>query len=122
MKIWFANKREMNLHKANVKQNSVSKQYTKDHQLLLRGVGYKIRKKHGLLVDLGYNHFVFVRKPAGVSTVSRKNRIFVSSVNPSQSTNFTRLFRAIRPPDAYKGKGVRHHNEEPVLKVGKVRI
>jgi large subunit ribosomal protein L6 len=85
------------------------------------GVGYRAEKVGDKLVlRVGYSHPVTVSPLSGVSLeVEGANRIKVTGVSKEAVGEMAAKIRAIRPPDAYKGKGIRYAGELVRLKPGK---
>jgi large subunit ribosomal protein L6 len=85
------------------------------------GVGYRVEKSGDKLVfRLGYTHPAEVSPPPGVSlSVEGTNRVKVSGIDKEVVGETAAKIRAIRPPDTYKGKGIRYSGELVRLKAGK---
>jgi large subunit ribosomal protein L6 len=85
------------------------------------GVGYRAEKTGDKLVlRIGYSHPVEISPLPGVSLeVEGGNRIKVSGINKEVVGEMAAKIRAARPPDAYKGKGIRYTGEFVRLKAGK---
>lgn len=85
------------------------------------GVGYRAEAAgDGLVLRVGYSHQVNVSPLPGVSlTAEGANRIKVSGISKEVVGEMAAEIRAIRPPDAYKGKGIRYAGEVVRLKPGK---
>ncbi len=85
------------------------------------GVGYRAEKKeNNLVIHIGYSRPVEVSPLPGVSlVVESANRIKVTGINKEVVGEMAARIRAIRPPDAYKGKGIRYAGEIVHLKAGK---
>ena len=85
------------------------------------GVGYRAEKAGDkLLLRIGYSHPVEVSPLPGVSlAVEGTNRIKVTGIDKEVVGEMAAKIRAIRPPDAYKGKGIRYAGESVHLKPGK---
>ena len=85
------------------------------------GVGYRAEKSGDKLVlRMGFSHPVEVTPlPGTVLDVEGNNRIKVSGINKEIVGEMAAEIRAIRPPDAYKGKGIRYAGEVVHLKPGK---
>ncbi len=85
------------------------------------GVGYRAEKSgDNLTIRIGYSHPVTVSPLPGVSLdVEGANRIKVTGTNKEIVGEMAARIRAIRPPDAYKGKGIRYAGEVVRLKAGK---
>jgi len=85
------------------------------------GVGYRAEKTGDKLVlRIGYSHPVEISPLPGVSLeVEGGNRVKVSGIDKEVVGEMAAEIRAIRPPDAYKGKGIRYAGEFVRLKAGK---
>ena len=85
------------------------------------GVGYRAEKEDDkLVIRVGYSHPVEVLPLPGVTlAVEGANRIKVTGINKEVVGEMAAQIRAIRPPDAYKGKGIRYARELVRLKAGK---
>jgi large subunit ribosomal protein L6 len=85
------------------------------------GVGYRAEKVgEKLIIHVGYSHPVEVSPLPGLSLeVEKNNRIKVSGISKEIVGEMAAKIRAIRPPDAYKGKGIRYAGERVHLKAGK---
>ena len=85
------------------------------------GVGYRAEKAGDkLVIRVGYSHPVEVSPLPGVTlAVEGGNRIKVTGISKEVVGEMAAEIRAIRPPDAYKGKGIRYDREEVHLKAGK---
>jgi len=92
-----------------------------EKNLEMVGVGYRAEKVGDkLIIHVGYSHPVEVSPPPGVSLeVERANRIKVIGISKEMVGEMAAKIRAIRPPDAYKGKGIRYAGERVHLKAGK---
>ena len=85
------------------------------------GAGYRVEKvEDKLVIRVGYSHPVEVSPLPGV-TLDREGatRIKVSGINKEVVGEMAAKIRAVRPPDAYKGKGIRYAGEVVRLKPGK---
>jgi len=85
------------------------------------GVGYRAEKVGDkLLIRVGYSHPVEVIPLPGISLdIEGANRIKVTGINKEVVGEMAVKIRAIRPPDSYKGKGIRYAGETIRLKPGK---
>jgi len=85
------------------------------------GVGYRVEKAEDrLIIRVGFSHPVEVSPLPGVSlAVEGVNRIKVMGIDKEVVGEMAAEIRAIRPPDAYKGKGIRYAGESVRLKAGK---
>ncbi len=97
----------------------VTKGFEKNLEIV--GVGYRAQKvEDKLVINVGYSHPVEVSPLPGVSlAVEGTNRIKVTGINKEAVGEMAAEIRAIRPPDAYKGKGIRYIGELVRLKAGK---
>jgi large subunit ribosomal protein L6 len=97
----------------------VSKGFEKSLDIV--GVGYRAEKSGDkLIIRVGYSHQVEVTPLPGISFATEGlNRIKVSGISREDVGEMAAEIRAIRPPDAYKGKGIRYVGEVVRLKPGK---
>ena len=97
----------------------VSKGFEKNLEMV--GVGYRVEKTGDkLMLRVGFSNTVEVTPLPGVSLeVEGGNRIKVSGIDREVVGDMAAKIRAIRPPDAYKGKGIRYAGEFVRLKAGK---
>ena len=97
----------------------VSQGFTK--ALEIQGVGYKAAKEGNVLnLSLGYSHPVKIDPPAGIEIVVEGNtKIFVKGADKQLVGDIAALIRSKRPPEVYKGKGVRYVGEYVRRKAGK---
>ena len=97
----------------------VTKGFEKNLEIV--GVGYRAEKAGDkLIIRVGYSHPVEISPPAGVTlNVEGANRIKITGINKETVGEIAAKIRAIRPPDAYKGKGIRYAGELVRLKPGK---
>jgi large subunit ribosomal protein L6 len=69
---------------------------------------------------MGFSHPVVVDAPEGINIeVPQPNRIVVSGIDKEQVGAIAAQIRFYRPPEPYKGKGIRYEGERVVRKVGK---
>ena len=96
---------------------------TKGFQKVLEivGVGYRAEKVgNNIQLRIGFSHMVQIEPMPGTSLeVERNNRIIVSGIDKEIVGEMAARIRAIRPPDVYKGKGIRYSGETIRLKPGK---
>jgi large subunit ribosomal protein L6 len=97
----------------------VTKGFEKNLEIV--GVGYRAQKAGDkLIINVGYSHPVEVSPLPSVSlAVEGANRIKITGINKEAVGEMAAEIRAIRPPDAYKGKGIRYLGELVRLKAGK---
>lgn len=91
-----------------------------DKYLEIVGVGYRAEKTgEKLTLRVGYSHLVEVSPLPGITLAIEGSRIKVSGINKEVVGEMAARIRKIRPPDAYKGKGIRYAGEVVRLKPGK---
>ena len=91
-----------------------------EKKLQLEGVGYKaVAEKEILILNLGFSHPVKVNMPEGVSFSIEKNIITFSGIDKEKVSQTAAKVRKIKPPEPYKGKGIRYVDEIVRRKVGK---
>ena len=97
----------------------VSKGYSKKLEII--GVGYRAQVKgKKLVVSAGYSHPVEMDPPDGVTfAVENNTQVTVSGTDKEVVGNEAAKVRAIRPPEPYKGKGIKYEDERIVRKAGK---
>jgi large subunit ribosomal protein L6 len=92
-----------------------------ERTLEIVGVGYRVvAKGSDLEFALGFSHPVLITPPAGISfEVQAPTRFVVRGIDKQQVGEVAANIRRIRPPEPYKGKGVRYQGEAVRRKVGK---
>ena len=97
----------------------VEKGYKKELEIL--GVGYRVAKEgKNLVMNLGYSHQVIVPEIDGITIdVPGPNKIIVSGCDKQVVGQFAAEIREKRPPEPYKGKGIKYVDEVIRRKVGK---
>ena len=97
----------------------VEKGYSKE--LEVNGVGYRVEKKgNQLVMRLGFSHEVFVDEIPGITVEApTPNKIIISGIDKQAVGQFAAEVRAKRPPEPYKGKGIKYSTEVIRRKVGK---
>ena len=97
----------------------VSEGFTRELELV--GVGYRARAAGGgLEMNVGYSHPVRIEAPEGVELAAPEaNRITVTGNDKQQVGQVAADIRAVRPPEPYKGKGIRYAGEQVRRKAGK---
>ena len=100
----------------------VTKGFTK--VLEIHGVGYRAQEQNGRIeMQLGLSHAVILEASEGVEhTVEQQNRIVVKGIDKELVGREAARIRAIRPPDPYKGKGIRYQDEVVRTKPGKAAV
>ena len=89
--------------------------------LEIQGVGYRAALKGSdLELALGYSHPVPIQAPTGIEfEVPQPTRVIVKGNNKQQVGQVSAFIRKQRPPEPYKGKGIRYEGEYVARKVGK---
>ena len=97
----------------------VSEGFTKT--LSVQGVGYRVAKEGDKLVmNIGYSHQVIVPETDGIKIdVPNPNTIIISGIDKQKVGQFAADVRKKRPPEPYKGKGIRYADEVVRHKEGK---
>ena len=99
--------------------NGVKTGFTK--RLEIQGVGYRANMQgNAINLQLGYSHPVVIEPPAGIKIeVEANTKISVSGSNKQMVGDIAAAIRSKRPPEVYKGKGVRYEGEYVRRKAGK---
>lgn len=96
---------------------------TKGHQknLEIHGVGYRADlQKEALVLQLGLSHSIVLRPPEGIQiSVDKGNKISISGIDKQLVGQVAAKIRSFRPPEPYKGKGIRYEGEVVRRKAGK---
>ena len=88
--------------------------------LEINGVGYRAEKKGKILVlYVGHSLPQEVEMPQGIDFEIQKNKIVLSSIDKQLLGQVAANVRSVRPPDPYKGKGIKYEEEVLRKKVGK---
>ena len=89
--------------------------------LELMGVGYRVQQSgDGIILNVGYSHTVEIEPLEGVTlTVEGNNRVRVRGADKQKVGQVASLIRRVRPPNAYKEKGIKYAGEVLHLKPGK---
>ena len=96
----------------------VEKGFSKE--LEVNGVGYRAEKKgNQLVMRLGYSHEVFVDEIPGINIEVAGNKITIRGIDKQVVGQFAAEVRGKRPPEPYKGKGIKYSTEVIRRKVGK---
>ncbi len=87
------------------------------------GVGYRAKVEgKKLSLSLGFSHPVEMEIPSGLTVEVTKTTISIKGIDKELVGRFAASIRAVRPPDAYKGKGIRYQGEYVRHKVGKTAV
>lgn len=96
----------------------VTKGFKKD--LEVNGVGYRVQKQgSNLVMNLGYSHQVIVPEIEGIKLEAQGNKISVIGIDKQKVGQCAAEIREKRPPEPYKGKGIKYVNEVIRRKEGK---
>ena len=97
----------------------VTQGFTKSLEII--GVGYKAEKRgSGILFSLGYSHPIYFVPPKGITVeVPAPTKVVVSGIDKALVGQVAAKIRSFRPPEPYKGKGIRYEGEEVRRKAGK---
>jgi len=92
-----------------------------EKRLEIQGVGYRAAMRGtSLELNVGYSHPVVIDAPQGISfEVPVPTQILVKGVDKQQVGELAAEIRKVRPPEPYKGKGIRYEGEDVRRKVGK---
>jgi large subunit ribosomal protein L6 len=90
-------------------------------RLEINGTGYRAAKQgKKLTLNLGYSHPVEMEDPEGItSEVDGTNKIIISGIDKEKVGQYAANIREKRPPEPYKGKGIKYENEYIRRKAGK---
>lgn len=98
--------------------NGVSQGFEK--RLDLKGVGFRAEvQTNQLILHVGFSHPVAMEIPQDITLTVEKNQIIVSGIDRQRVGQIAATIRAVRPPEPYKGKGIRYADEVVKLKPGK---
>ncbi|HET9947117.1 MAG TPA: 50S ribosomal protein L6 [Patescibacteria group bacterium] len=91
-----------------------------EKRLEMTGVGYRAQAAgQDLTLNVGYSHPVKIKAPAGVMFAMEGNVIVVSGSDKALVGDLAAKIRAVRPPEPYKGKGIKYVGEYIRRKAGK---
>ena len=97
----------------------VKEEYTRELQI--NGVGYRAQKQgNKLVMNLGYSHPVEMEQPEGITfDVPNQNTIIVKGIDKELVGQTAAVIRTKRPPEVYRGKGIKYAEEVIRRKEGK---
>ncbi|HIK56628.1 MAG TPA: 50S ribosomal protein L6 [Synechococcales cyanobacterium M55_K2018_004] len=97
----------------------VSQGFTR--RLEIQGVGYRAQVQgRNLALNVGYSHPISIEPPDGIQfAVENNTNVIVSGIDKEIVGNTAAQIRAVRPPEPYKGKGIRYSGEFVRRKAGK---
>lgn len=91
-----------------------------EKKLEMQGVGFKARiEEDNLILDVGFSHPVTINKIEGINFSVDKNIITVEGINKELVGQVAASVRRIKPPEPYKGKGIKYLGEKIIRKVVK---
>ena len=92
-----------------------------EKRLQIQGVGYRAALRGTALeLNVGFSHTVVVDPPAGITfDVPVPTEVIVKGIDKQQVGEIAAEIRAVRPPEPYKGKGIRYQGEQVRRKAGK---
>ncbi|WP_254566650.1 50S ribosomal protein L6 [Oscillatoria sp. HE19RPO] len=90
-------------------------------RLEIQGVGYRAQVQgRNLILNVGYSNPVEINPPEGISVAVENNtNVIVTGINKEIVGNTAAKIRDVRPPEPYKGKGIRYAGEQVRRKAGK---
>ena len=90
-------------------------------KLEITGVGYRAQMQgRNLILSMGYSHPVEIVPPEGIQiSVEKNTQVTVGGVDKEVVGNVAAKIRSVRPPEPYKGKGIRYSGEQIRRKAGK---
>ena len=89
-------------------------------QLIFNGVGYRAAVKGNVLeLQLGFSHPINHEIPAGINITVEKNTITIKGSDKQLVGQVAAEIRGYRPPEPYKGKGIKYSDEHIIRKAGK---
>ena len=95
-----------------------------EKKLEIVGVGYRAELKNkALIMNLGFSHPIYMIPPEGITIeVPAPNQVIVKGIDKQLVGQVAAKIRSFRPPEPYKGKGVKYENEYVRRKAGKTTV
>lgn len=91
-----------------------------EKKLQLEGLGFRVTKdEEGLVLQVGFTHPVKIKTPEGIEFSVEKKIITVSGIDIEKVSQTAAKIRKVKPPEPYKGKGIRYVGEQVRRKAGK---
>ena len=91
-----------------------------EKKLEIQGIGFKAAiEGEEIILNVGFSHPVKIKIPFGLKISVEKNIIIISGIDKELVGQFSAIIRKIKPPEPYKGKGIRYLGEYVQKKVGK---
>lgn len=99
----------------------VTKKFSK--LLIVEGIGYKFKIEANILIlYMGFSHLTYFPIPKNlILNLELPTRLTISGINKEEVGFFSARIRSIKPPEPYKGKGIKYNNEIIKRKAGKTR-
>ena len=89
-------------------------------ELTFTGTGYRVSVDGDeVLLNMGYSHEIRIAIPEGMTVSVKKNEIIVSGIHKDRVGHLAAKIREVRPPEVYKGKGIKYKTETIKRKAGK---
>lgn len=89
-------------------------------ELEFKGTGYRASVNGSeLLLNMGYSHEIKINIPENITVAVKKNSIILSGMDKERVGALAAVIREIRPPEVYKGKGIKYKEELIRRKAGK---
>lgn len=95
-----------------------------EKKLEIQGIGFRasVDKEKKLKLEVGFSHPVEMEIPVGLDVLVEKNIITISGFDKQKIGEFAAKIRRVRPPEPYKGKGIRYLGEKVRRKEGKKAV
>ncbi len=91
--------------------------------LVLQGVGYRAKVEgDSLILSVGFSHPVLFKAPAGINFLVIEDKITISGIDKQMVGEVADKIRKIKPPEPYKGKGIKYIDEIIRRKAGKKAV
>nr|YP_009399769.1 ribosomal protein L6 [Digenea simplex]ARW69588.1 ribosomal protein L6 [Digenea simplex] len=92
-----------------------------EKKLIIQGVGYRSQMDGKILIlNVGYSHAIRIEPPKEINIkVENNTNIYISGINKEIVGQIAAKIRSVRPPEPYKGKGIKYENELVRRKIGK---
>lgn len=108
------------MHVSNLVQG-VTQGFSK--QLQIEGIGYRANVEgEGLVLQVGFTHPVKIPAEKEIKFTVEKNIVTISGIDKDKVSKIAAQIKRIRPPEPYKGKGIRYAGEKVRKKVGKKTV
>ena len=98
--------------------DGVTKGFSKTLEII--GVGYKVQVAgKSVVLTVGFSHPVEYALPEGVDAKAEGNKLILSGIDKQKVGEVAACLRRVRPPEPFKGKGIKYENEQIRRKAGK---